>query len=65
MAVSMETTTKCTYKATMGRIEMWEEGNSVQVDISGYRTTKPELLREFAALLNDVATKMEAGGSLG
>jgi len=64
MSVRNETVTKCTYYATMGSVEMYEEGNSVKCHVDGSRITAPEVLREFATLLNDVAIKMEAKGGI-
>jgi len=60
MAVRTETITKCTYYATIGCVEVYEEDNSVKVNVGNYRTKDPQQLREFASMLNDVAALLEA-----
>jgi len=61
MAVRSETVTRHTYYTALGSVEMYEETKLVKINAGTYRTHDPELLREFASLLNDIAAKMEDG----
>ena len=60
--VDCKVTTKHAYSAGLGYVDWHEEAGSVEVRIKPCVRVTPEMLREFATLLDDVAIAVEASG---
>lgn len=60
MSVSMETRTEVTYHCTLADVVLCEETRVARFKRMPNASVTPAKIREFAAMLNDIAIKMES-----